>query len=569
MSFTPLPIGIDNFQEIIENGYYYVDKTLFIKELLDMRGKVNLFTRPRRFGKSLNMSMIQCFFEKSYCNAEKLFQGLAIMETGQTYTRHMSMYPVINISLKSMKQSTFDLSYIQMKKTIAEEFRRHDNILDSEHLTDMEKTRFIKIRDVQGDDSDYLDALKFLSSCLMKHYGKRTIILIDEYDVPLENSFFANFYDRMTAIIRSLFESAFKTNDNLEFAVITGCLRISKESIFTGLNNLKIISITNPTYGEHFGFTEQEVAEMLHFYKRDSSMDIIRKWYDGYIFGDTEVYNPWSVINYTELVWANPKAFPQPFWSNTSSNSIIRTLVENADIRMKQEIEMLIQGDSIEKPIQEDITYEDIGPDKAKVNLWNFLFFTGYLRKTGERMENNVHYISMKIPNEEVRYIYKNTVLSWFDQKIRKKDLTLFYNNIINGNVNEFEKAVTAMLREGISFYDSREAFYHGFLMGLLNGMSDYYAYSNREAGDGRYDICLKSPDVENPAVILELKVSESYSDMDSKSIQALEQIRLKHYEEGLAQDGIQKVLCYGIAFYKKNCKIVLDEKNVTTEAGF
>lgn len=561
MEFKPLPIGVDDFEEIIKKGYYYVDKTMFIKELLDKKGKVNLFTRPRRFGKTLNLNMLRRFFEIGTCNAEQLFDGLAIMEAGEQYTNHMSQYPVISISLKSMKQASYELSYIQMKKMIAEEFRRLDTILNTDKLTNAEKERFLIIRDVKGSDGDYLDALKFLSDCLMKCYGKKTIILIDEYDVPLENAYFSGFYDQMISVIRSLFESALKTNENLEFAVITGCLRISKESIFTGLNNLKVISITNPIYAEHFGFTQKEVEEMLRFYGRSHFMGTVREWYDGYLFGNTEVYNPWSVINYVEQIWADENVFPQPFWSFTSSNSIVRTLVEKSDIRTKQEIERLIEGDSIEKPVHEDITYDDMEPKKSQDNLWNFLFFTGYLKKTSERMETNIRYISMSIPNEEVKYIYKNSILSWFEQKVRKKDFSDFYRNIVQGNTAEFEKTISQMLREGISFYDTKESFYHGFVMGLLNGMEDYYAYSNREAGDGRYDICLMSLDVEKPAIILELKVAASYAEMEKKSESAAEQIQMKHYEEDLIRDGYQKVLCYGIAFYKKNCKITLRER--------
>ncbi|MBU3877752.1 ATP-binding protein [Faecalicatena sp. AGMB00832] len=560
MAFKPLPIGIDNFQEMIEKGYYYVDKTLFIKELLDMKGKVNLFTRPRRFGKTLNMNMLQCFFERGYCDAERIFQGLKIMGEGENYTRQMSQYPVIALSLKSMKQATYELSYIQMKKIIAGEFRRHDAVLQSDKLTESEKKRFQDIRDVRGEEADYLDALEFLSGCMFKCYDQKCLILIDEYDVPLESSYFGGFYDRMVPVIRSLFESALKTNENLEFAVITGCLRISKESIFTGLNNLKIVSITNPVYAEHFGFTEKEVMDMLKFYDRTCCMDIAKKWYDGYLFGKTEVYNPWSVVNYVEQAWVDVNTFPQPFWSNTSSNSIVRTLVERADIRVRQELESLIQGDSIEKPIHEDITYEDIGADKTQDNLWNFLFFTGYLKKTQERVEGNVRYISMAIPNEEVKYIYKNTILGWFDQTIRKKDLSPFYKSIIKGDAAGVEKTVTEILREGISFYDTRESFYHGFILGLLKGMKDYYVYSNREAGDGRYDICLKSLDVMRPAVILELKSASSFGEMEAKSLEAISQIEMKHYEQELVQDGYQKVLCYGIAFYKKNCRVAVTE---------
>ena len=564
MAFKPLPIGVDDFGELIKKGYYYVDKTLYIKELKDLEGKVNLFTRPRRFGKTLNMSMLKYFFEIGHSDTKQIFKGLAIMDAGEAYTRYMSKYPVISICFKSMKQPDFELSYAQMKKMIAEEYGRHDCLATSDCLTAAEKQRFIAVRDVKGSDADYLDALKFLSACLSKHYNEKTIILIDEYDVPLENAYFCGFYEKMVAVIRSLLESALKTNDNLEFSVITGCLRISKESIFTGLNNLKIISITNPVYAEHFGFTEAEVLEMLRFYERESCMPTVKDWYDGYLFGDTEVYNPWSVINYVEQLWVNPSAFPQPFWSNTSSNSIVRTLVERADIRVKQEIEALIEGDSIEKAIHEDITYEDIGPKESGENMWNFLYFTGYLKKTSERMDGNVRYISMAIPNEEVKYIYKNTVLSWFEQRIRKKDLNEFYNSIVHQNVNAFEKSMTELLREGISFYDSKEAFYHGFLMGLLNGMQDYYAYSNREAGDGRYDICLKSLDVTKPVIIFELKVAASFKEMAQRSAQAVRQIEMKHYEEGLIQDGYEKVLCYGIAFYKKNCKISVVEKVIS-----
>lgn len=457
------------------------------------------------------------FFEMDYCFAEEIFKGLNIMNAGKVYVDHMSQYPVISISLKSMKQANYELSYIQMKKTIAEEFRRHDEVLKLDKLTEAEKERFQAIRDVKGKDADYLDALRFLSACLMECYGKKTIILIDEYDVPLENSYFGGFYNDMIPLIRSLFESALKTNENLEFAVITGCLRISKESIFTGLNNLKIISITNPTYAEHFGFTQKEVEEMLRFYGRSSYLETVKMWYDGYFFGKTEVYNPWSVINYVEQIWADKDAFPQPFWSNTSSNSIVRTLIEESDIRAKQEIEALIQGESIEKPVHEDITYDDMEPDKSKENLWNFLFFTGYLKKKEERMSDNVRYISMSIPNEEIRSIYKHTVLSWFEQKVRKKDFSAFYRCIVQGDEVEFERTVSQMLREGISFYDTKESFYHGFVMGLLNGMEDYYAYSNRESGDGRYDICLKSMEVEKPVILLELKVAASYAEMKKR----------------------------------------------------
>lgn len=554
MKFKPLPIGVDNFVEIIEKGYYYVDKTKLIKELIDMKGKVNLFTRPRRFGKTLNLSMLQCFFEMGYCNAELLFKGLAIMDTGEEYTRHMSQYPVVSISLKSMKQESFELSYMQMKKTIAEEFGRHDIILKSDKLTDAIKERFLSIRDEKGSDADYRIALKFLSACLRACYGRKAIILIDEYDVPLENSYFCGFYNQMLPVIRSLFESALKTNDNLEFAVITGCLRISKESIFTGLNNLKVISVTSPIYAEHFGFTEKEVISMLDFYERGGCFDIVKKWYDGYLFGEIEVYNPWSVINYVEQIWVNEKAFPQPFWSNTSSNSIIRELVEGADFETKKEIENLIAGEVIEKPFYEEITYGNI--HETADNLWNFLFFTGYLKKTGERLQDDTVYLKLGIPNAEVRTIYRNTILNWFDQKVKNSDMLPLFAALDAGDCEAMESFISDQLMDTISFFDYAENYYHGFLVGLLKTSTKYLVYSNRESGMGRPDILLKTPSVRGGAVILELKTVDEYQKMETACQKALEQIYSRNYEAQLQREGYSSIRKYGICFYRKDCMV-------------
>ena len=414
MSWTPLPIGVENFEELRSKGYYYVDKTLFIKELLDMMSKVNLFTRPRRFGKTLNMSMLRYFFEKSEKDPAELFQGLKIMEAGESYLAHMGKYPVISVSLKSMKQYSYELAFDMLKKAVREEYKRHWEMVEAAGILGEEEIgRYQRIRDLKGTENDYADSLKFLSECLYTCTGQKSILLIDEYDVPLENAYFSGFYDRMVALIRSLFESALKTNDNLEFAVVTGCLRISKESIFTGLNNLKVISITSQTYAEHFGFTPEEVEKMLGEYGLEENLETVRKWYDGYRFGETEVYNPWSVINYVDSCYKDKHAFAKPYWSNTSSNSIVRNLVEHADLSVKQEIERLIEGGTIEKPIHEDITYDDM--DSTQDNLWNFLFFTGYLKKISERQEGETIYMEMAIPNSEVRYVYKNAVLRWFE----------------------------------------------------------------------------------------------------------------------------------------------------------
>lgn len=555
MSWVPLPVGVENFEDLRRNGYYYVDKTLFIKELIDMKGKVNLFTRPRRFGKTLNMSMLRYFFEHGKYNNSELFRGLKIMEAGKKYLSHMGKYPVISVSLKSMKQYSYELSFEMLKKAVEGEFSRHwPEIEKSGKLTDEKLERYLRIRDLKGTESDYADSLKFLSECLYLCYGQRTVILIDEYDVPLENAYFSGFYDRMVALIRSLFESALKTNDNLEFAVVTGCLRISKESIFTGLNNLKIMSITSRTYAEHFGFTPEEMEQMLKDYGLEDNLETVRQWYDGYRFGETEVYNPWSVINYVDSCYHNKNAFAKPYWSNTSSNSIVRNLVEHADISVKQEIEDLIAGGTIEKPIHEDITYDDM--DSTQDNLWNFLFFTGYLKKISERQEGETIYMEMAIPNSEVRYVYKNAVLRWFEKKTEQKELSPLYESILNGDTEKMAEILSENLMETISFYDYQESYYHGFLVGMLKNIGNYIVQSNRESGNGRPDILLKYPSVRGKAVIIEIKVSKSYQGLGEKCDEALEQIEAQRYEEALRQEGYQNILKYGVAFYRKECMV-------------
>ena len=555
MEWIPLPVGVENFEDLREHGYYFVDKTLFIKELLDMKGKVNLFTRPRRFGKTLNMSILRYFFEKGDQDNSRLFQGLKIMDTGEKYLSHMGKYPVISVSLKSMKQYSFELAYDMLKKAVREEYRRHwEQVKNSGKLGDAEAERYERIRDLKGTESDYADSLKFLSECLYVCTGQRSIILIDEYDVPLENAYFSGFYDRMTDTIRSLFESAFKTNENLEFAVVTGCLRISKESIFTGLNNLKIMSVTSKDCGEYFGFTPEEVRKMLDFYGLTENYETVRQWYDGYQFGNTEVYNPWSVINYVDSCRQDKNSLPKPYWSNTSSNNIVRTLVEKADFSVKQEIEDLIEGKTIIKPIHEDITYEDM--DSTQDNLWNFLFFTGYLKKIREHQEEETIYMEMAIPNREVRYIYKNTVLRWFEKKVEQKELTPLYESILSGDTEKMEKILSENLMETISFYDYQESYYHGFLAGMLKNIGNYIVWSNRESGNGRPDILLKYPSVRGKAVILEIKVSKTYQGLEEKCREALRQIEEQKYEETLRQEGYSQILKYGVAFYRKECMV-------------
>ena len=557
MGWIPLPVGVENFEDLIQTGYYFVDKTLFIRELIDMKGKVNLFTRPRRFGKTLNMSMIRYFFEMGKKDHSDLFQGLKIMDAGEEYLAHMGQYPVISVSLKSMKQYSYELAYEMLKKAVGGEYSRHWEAVEaSGRLSGANLERYLRIRDLKGSEGDYADALKFLSECLYICTGRKSIILIDEYEVPLENEYFSGFYEKMVSVIRSLFESALKTNDYLEFAVVTGCLRISKESIFTGLNNFNVVSITNSSFAEHFGFTQEEVERMLQDYGLAENLETVRKWYDGYRFGETEVYNPWSVINYVNSCYHDKKAFAKPYWSNTSSNSIVKNLIEQADISVKQEIERLIEGGTIEKPIHEDITYDDM--NSTQDNLWNFLFFTGYLKKISERQEGETIYMEMAIPNSEVRYVYKNAVLRWFEERTEKKELKPLYESLLNGKADELAEILSENLMETISFYDYQESYYHGFLAGMLKNIGNYIVQSNRESGNGRPDILVRYPSVRGKAVIIEIKVSKTYQGLEEKCDEALNQIEEQKYEEALRQEGYQDILKYGVAFYRKECLVKL-----------
>lgn len=558
--YKPLPIGVDDFEDLISNGYYYVDKTWLIKELLDMKGKVNLFTRPRRFGKTLNLSTLRCYFE--YTEEERsrkhLFDGLKIMEAGESYTAHQGQYPVITLTLKSAKQESYQYAYGCLREVLANEFMRHNEVVDS-LTTKTRQEKFCRLRDEKADEGEYRTALAFLSECLAAHYGKKVIILIDEYDVPLESAYYGGFYEEMLSFIRSLFESALKTNPYLEFAVITGCLRISKESIFTGLNNLETISVLSEHYSEHFGFTEQETGCLLDFYGRGNRMDTVKQWYDGYRFGDTGVYNPWSVLNYVKALYVNPDALPEPFWSNTSSNTIVRDLISRADAVSKEEIETLIDGGTIVKPVHEDITYEDIY--QSRDNLWNFLFFTGYLKQTARWMDGKNQLVEMAIPNEEVGYIYENTIWNWFRDEMAVRDLSVLYRALLAGDAAVFQQELTKLLRESISFTDSRETFYHGFLLGVLGNMREHIVKSNREAGDGRFDICVRSLDVTEAPVVLELKVSDTFKGMESFCDLALRQIHDKHYDAAFPEDGYTEVLHYGIAFFRKQCRIKVERR--------
>ena len=555
-----IPIGIEYYREMIDKNFYYVDKTLVIKELLDSQTKVFLITRPRRFGKTLGQSTIQTFFEDERDeNGDKIdnlhyFNGMKIMDAGEAYTCHAGKYPIIKMSLKSAKQRDFDTAYACLVDEIIKEYRRHMYVLKADVLTEIEKQTYMEILNGKADYKRYAKALDFLSDYLERYHKRQVIILIDEYDVPLENAWFEGFYDEMIKFIRSLFESALKTNSHLLFAVVTGCLRISKESIFTSLNNLNVISILNRNFGEYFGFLPAEVEEMLDFYEIGEYKETAKKWYDGYLFGDAEVYNPWSVINFVYNIAHGTTKFAKPYWSNTSSNSIVRELVERADTQVRREIERMIEGGTIEKPIHEDITYGDIYASQD--NLWNFLFFTGYLKKCGERQDGRNLYLTMTIPNEEIAYIYENTVLAWFDKKIRKTDMTPLARAIETGDCDTFEKFLAEQLMGTISFFDYKEEYYHGFLAGILKSFGNYEVLSNREAGTGRSDLIMKEDVFMGRGIILELKVAKSFGEMEAKCKEALEQIETMQYEYELREDGYQEILKYGVCFFKKGCRV-------------
>ena len=558
----PLPIGVEFFEEFKKNDYYYVDKTLFIKELLDKKGKVNLFTRPRRFGKTLTLDMVRCFFEEG--SDPELFSGLKIMEVGEKYTSMMGKYPVIFLTLKSAKTGDEKSAFEALRNAIAREYRRHDYILKSDALSDEEKEKFRDFMNWKPEPDEYRDSIKFLCECSKLVTGKDTIILIDEYDVPLESSFYDGYYDHMVSFIRSLFEGALKTNTALEFAVITGCLRISKESIFTGLNNLKINSILTNNYGEYFGFTDEEVQKTLETYGLSDRYEEVRNWYNGYDFGGKNVYNPWSTIYYVDDHVAKHDAFPVSYWANTSSNSIVRDLIERADGETKAEIERLIEGGSIEKPVHEDITYGEIY--KEQDNLWNFMFFTGYLKKTAERYDEakKIIYVTMKIPNWETEYIYRQKIISWFDQEIvNKSDRSTLFEAMKAGDAEVFEREINKLLTPSISYMDSYENFYHGFMVGILTGSQEYVVKSNRESGNGRSDILVKPVRIFEKAFVIELKALKQEGKkpvtlelMDSAALEAIQQIDDNSYVDGLLEDGYGNIGRYGISFFRKDCRV-------------
>ncbi len=550
-----IPIGIEDFAEIIRKNCYFVDKTLMIRDILDSSAKVTLFTRPRRFGKTLNISMLQRFFEKTENDNSYLFDGLNITKAGKQYLAHMGQYPVISISLKGMKQPDFETAYATYKDIIKDEFSTHKAIVYRRDALDNEEMQaYASLLVIDAEYSEYSKAIEFLSKCLCKAYNKNVIILIDEYDVPLEIAYFNGFYDKMIDLLRSAFERALKTNNFLEFAVLTGCLRISKESIFTGLNNLKVHSVLNNDFSEYFGFTEDEVKELTKAYGLEDRLAEMRLWYDGYLFGDTGIYNPWSVLQYISSAMAKEQISCQPYWSNTSSNSIIYKLIRESGEETRGMVEELMNGGSITVPIYEDTVYADI--DVNSDYIWSFLLFTGYLKQINAELYNDMIYLTLIIPNVEVRSIYKRTILQWFREKTVVDSRIELFNALISEDIETIEDTVCDWLDETISFHDEQENYYHGFLTGLLSGFKGYTLKSNRESGDGRPDLMLLERRRHKLAVIIEIKATKEFTKLDYWCNEALKQIEEYRYETELINDGYQNIIKYGISFCKKSCKV-------------
>lgn len=554
------PIGIESFEEIRREGFYYVDKTGLIRDLLDNWGKVNLFTRPRRFGKTLNMSMLKSFFEIG--TDKTLFDGLAISKETDMCDMYMGKFPVVFLSLKSVDGLTFEDAYGMLRRLMISEVRRFSCLADSERISENDKTAFMRIlREKEGMD-DVQDSLRILSELLYKHYGRKTILLIDEYDVPLDKAFQHGYYREMVALIRSLFGQALKTNDFLQFAVLTGCLRVSKESIFTGLNNFDVNSIVDIRHDEHFGFTEQEVLELLQAYGLEQAAATMKEWYDGYRFGNADVYCPWDVINYAKKLQADPQAEPQAFWINTSGNDLVKRFVDSADKTTQNEIERLIAGETIEKMVRLELTYDEI--DNSIDNLWSVLFTTGYLTQT-EKSKEGVY--KLAIPNREVREVFILQIQEWFKETIVQdgKPMQKFCQAFLEGDAEEIAKQLTMILCRMISILDTKarndqkENFYHGLLLGLLRSEPTWLILSNAESGEGFSDILIE-PEDPDAGIVIEVKYATNIAGLDAECKKAMEQIKVRHYDEKLRNDGRENIFGYGIAFYKKRCKVVCEK---------
>ena len=555
-----LPIGIDIFEKLDREEFYYVDKTGMIEDLLQNRSEVNLFTRPRRFGKSLNMSMMKAFFEIGASPA--LFKGLKISTNKELCEKYMGQFPVISISLKSVEGLEFEAAKKALKDILGEEAGRFYFLTQSSKLTNEEIESYKALLRV-GETGDFLmsdtameKALLRLSLLLHKHYDKQVILLIDEYDVPLDKAFQYGYYDEMVSLIRNMFGNALKTNPNLFFAVLTGCLRISKESIFTGLNNLKVLTLTDVRFDEYFGFTDTEVKDMLEYYGLSEHYGEVKEWYDGYRFGNVEVYCPWDVINYCDLLKVDPDALPQDYWSNTSGNAMVRRFIDKADTQTRDEIERLIAGDEIVKEIRQELTYNEL--DSSIENLWSVLFTTGYLTQRGQEGKK----YRLAIPNNEIRELFISQIREWFRDVSRKDGETLdqFCEAFPEQNPEKIEEIFSDYLWNTISIRDTasskKENFYHGILLGLLGYKSNWLVKSNAESGIGYSDILVEVPK-NRTGIVIELKYAED-GNMDVACEKALQQIEDRDYAAKLKDDGMRNIIKYGIACYKKNCKVML-----------
>ena len=551
-----LPIGIENFEDMINEDYYYIDKTGLIKQLIEEKGLVNLFTRPRRFGKSLNMSMLRYFFEIG--NDPKIFEGLEISKEKELCDQYMGKFPVISISLKGAKAGDYQTAKDMMKFIICEEANRLYDRLPKEQISDKQKTIISLLMDVEMKDKTLMNALRNLSLILKEYYGKKVIILIDEYDVPLDKAFENGYYNEMIILIRNMLEQALKTNDNLYMAVLTGCLRIARESIFTGLNNFNIFSITDQYFDEYFGFTDKEVKDILKYYGALEAFDETKKWYDGYRFGNEDIYCPWDVINHCKALKVDKEAIPQPYWINTSGNYIIKRFIEKANQQTRREIEQLIEGKAISKEIRLELTYNEL--DNTIENLWSVLFATGYLTQQGKPQGRTY---SLVIPNESIRQIFIEQIQEWFKETTRKDENRLkdFCKAFEEGDTEAIEQQFTQYLMKTISirdtFTDKKENFYHGVLLGLLSYDPDWYITSNRESGDGYSDIMIEV-EHKQMGIVIEIKYAENIKALDQACEKALKQIKEKHYDQKLEEEGYETILNYGIACYKKRCKVKL-----------
>lgn len=555
-----LPIGIEHFEKIRQEDFYYVDKTKLIEQLLSQWGEVNLFTRPRRFGKSLNMSMFQSFFETG--KEKSLFDGLEISKNQKLCEEYQGKFPVVSISLKGINGATYEEARGFLIKTINEEARRLSFLCNSTKLneTDLELFNQLKKKEMTNDTLVY--SIRELTELLEKHYDKKVIVLIDEYDVPLAKANENGCYDEMVLLIRNLFENGLKTNSSLKFAVLTGCLRVAKESIFTGLNNFKTYSITDKSFDEMFGFTDAEVRELLHYYGQDEYYETVKEWYDGYRFGDTDVYCPWDVINFCSDHRADPKLLPKNYWANTSGNSVISHFIDSMNEPRKltrMELEKLVNGGIVQKEINEELTYKELY--SSIDNLWSTLFMTGYLTQRGAPDGNRYNLV---IPNREIRNIITNHVLKMFKDNIKNdgKMLNEFCNALLNRRADEVEQIFTEYMKKTISIRDTfvrkptKENFYHGMLLGILGFKENWSVMSNRESGDGFSDILIRIED-EDVGIVIEVKYAED-GKLEEECEKALRQVVDLRYAEEIEQEGIHTILKYGIACYKKKCKVVM-----------